>query len=96
MVLYNVYLWKQKRNKMNEEKVLKVVNDKIFDRITQLIEELSTNEFLEEVSTEVWDENDEPTDFDEEEKIKEIIGSRVIPLLHKMSEYLIGKEIPKN
>jgi hypothetical protein len=28
------------------------------------------------------------------EEIKEVVGSRVIPLLHKMSEYLVGKNIP--
>jgi len=32
---------------MNKEKVLEVVNDVITERITSLIEEMSTNEFVE-------------------------------------------------
>ena len=31
---------------------------------------------------------------EEQEELMEIIGSRVIPLLHKMSEYMVGHEIP--
>ena len=71
---------------MNKEKVLKVVKEIIFDKISNLIDEVSTNEFLEQVSTEVYDENEPPTDFDEQEKIKEIIGDKIIPILFDMVE----------
>jgi hypothetical protein len=36
-------------------------------------------------------------DFENEEvqeEITELIGTQVLPLLHKMSEYILGKEIP--
>jgi hypothetical protein len=71
---------------MDKEKVLKVVKEIIFDKISNLIDEVSTNEFLEQVSTEVYDENEPPTDFDEQEKIKEIIGDKIIPILFDMVE----------
>ena len=84
-----------------QEKVLEIVNDVINDRITQLIEELSTNEFLEMIGDMYKDQTGkdidegEDEDFDQHEFIGEISGSRVLPLLHKMSEFILGVEIPK-
>lgn len=79
-----------KTNYMNKEKVLSIINDVITERVTQLIEEMSNNEFVdmicEKVSTETNIEIDEVT----EEEIVDLIGSRVIPLYGKMSEYLLG------
>ena len=84
-----------KKRKMNKEKVLGVVNDVIFDRITQLIEEMSTNEFVEMITDMVQDQTGVEIETDEErEEITDIIGSRVFPLLHKMNEYILGKTIP--
>jgi hypothetical protein len=77
---------------MNKEKVLEVVKLILINKISNLIEEVSSNEFLEQVSTEVYDENEPPTDFDEEEKIKEIVGSKVIPLLLKMVKVVSSQE----
>lgn len=80
---------------MNKEKVLEVVNDVITHRITSLIEEMSTNEFVEMISDMVHDQTGNSLETEEEqEELMEIIGDRVIPLLHKMSEYMVGKEIP--
>ena len=85
---------------MNKEKVTELVNEVIFDRITQLIEEMSTNEFVEMIGDMYFDqtgknlEDDTDDDFDKDEYLNEIIGSRVIPLLHKLTEYMIGKSIP--
>ena len=77
---------------MNKEKVLGVVKLILINKISNLIEEVSSNEFLEQVSTEVYDENEPPTDFDEQEKIKEIVGSKVIPLLLKMVKVVSSQE----
>ena len=80
---------------MNKEKVTEVVNEVIFDRITQLIEEMSTNEFVEMITDMVQDQTGVEIETDEErEEITDIIGSRVFPLLHKMNEYVLGKTIP--
>jgi hypothetical protein len=85
-----------------KEKVLEIVNGVITDRLTQLIEEMSDNEFLEMISDMYFDqtgkniEDDTDDEFDRDEYLNEIIGSRVLPLLHKICEYGIGKEIPLN
>jgi 23S rRNA U2552 (ribose-2'-O)-methylase RlmE/FtsJ len=80
---------------MNKEKVLEIVNDVINERLSQMIEEMSTNEFVDMIGDMVKDQ----TGFDvfEEDKVEELselIGSRVVPLLHKVSEYVIGVDIP--
>jgi hypothetical protein len=84
------------------EKVLEIVNGVITDRLTQLIEEMSDNEFVEMIGDMYFDqtgkniEDDTDDDFDQHEYLNEIIGSRVLPLLHKLMEYGIGKDIPTN
>ena len=83
-----------------KEKVLEIVNDVITEKITGLIEEMSTNEFVEMIGDMYFDqtgknlEDDSDDEFDKDEYLNEIIGSRVIPLLHKLTEYMIGKSIP--
>ena len=80
---------------MNKEKVTELVNEVIFDRITQLIEEMSTNEFVEMITDMVQDQTGVEIETDEErEEVTNIIGDRVFPLLHKMNEYVLGKTIP--
>ena len=80
---------------MNKEKVLEVVNEVIIDRITQLIEEMSTNEFVDMINDMVQDQTGVEIETDEErEEVTDIIGSRILPLLHKMNEYILGKTIP--
>jgi hypothetical protein len=83
-----------------KEKVLEIVNDVITEKITGLVEEMSTNEFVEMIGDMYFDqtgknlEDDTDDDFDKDEYLNEIIGSRVIPLLYKLTEYMIGKSIP--
>ncbi len=82
------------------EKMLEIVNDVINDRLTQMIEEMSTNEFVEMIGDMYKDQTGkdvdegEDEDFDQQEFVSEIVGSRVVPLLHKISEYVIGVDIP--
>ena len=80
---------------MNKEKVLGVVNDVIVDRLTQLIEEMSCNEFVEEISDKLVEQGIVIETEEDEEELRELIGSRVLPLLHKVMEWGIGKELPK-
>lgn len=81
---------------MNKEVVLEMVNDVILDKIVQMIEGMSNNEFIEEITDKLIEGGVEvDTDNEDEmEELKDLIGERVVPLLHKMSEYLIGKNIP--
>lgn len=80
---------------MNKEKVLEVVNDVITDVLTQLIEDMSTNEFVDKITDKLEQEGIVVETDEDYEEVKEVIGSRVLPLLHKVLEYGIGVELPK-
>ena len=81
---------------MNREKVTQVVKGMIIDRITEMVEDMSNHDFVENVMDRLENEG-VVMDFENEEvqeEITELIGTQVLPLLHKMSEYILGKEIP--
>lgn len=76
---------------MDKQIVSEMVNDIINDKVTQFIESISCDEFIEEVTDNLIQggitidvENEE-----EVEEVKEIIGSRVV-------EYLMKQILPKD
>jgi hypothetical protein len=84
---------------MNREKLLEIVNEVINERLEQLIEEMSTNEFVEMITdkyVEKTGDDLEKNNFEYEDEIQEVIGERVVPLLTKITEYVIGVDLPKN
>ena len=75
--------------------VKKVVSDFVIDQITQMIEDMSSNEFIERVMDMVEQEGIE-LDFDNEdtfEEVKDIVGEKVIPLMFRMSEFILEEEV---
>ena len=75
---------------MNKEIVSEMVNDIINDKITQFIESISCDEFIEEVTDRLI-ESGIPIDVEYEtqtEEVKEIIGSKVV-------EYLMKQILPR-
>jgi hypothetical protein len=82
-------------NQETKEKVLGIINDIIIDKVTDLVEGMSDNEFVEEVSERIYNEvGYDINENDEVDELTDLIGSRVLPLLHKLMEYGIGKDIP--
>jgi len=81
----------------SKEKVLEIVNEVINQRLENLIEEMSTNEFVEMITDMYVDRTEdlEKMNFEYEEEIKDIIGERVFPLVIKVQEYVIGVDLPK-
>ncbi len=81
---------------MNKEKVLEVVNGIVVDRLTQLIEDMSNHDFIEFVMDRLEEEgiNIESDDENSVEEITNIVGTRVLPLLLKVCEWSVNKEIP--
>ncbi len=83
---------------MNREKVTQVVKGMIIDRITEMVEDMSNHDFVENVMDRLENEG-VVMDFENEEvqeEITELIGTQVIPLLTKITEYVIGVDLPKN
>jgi hypothetical protein len=70
---------------MDKEIVSEMVNDIINDKITQFIESISCDEFIEEVTDNLI-QGGIPLDVENEEEVeevKEIIGSKVVEFLTK-------------
>jgi hypothetical protein len=66
-------------------KVNQIIDVKIFDKLEQLVNELSTNEFVEEIGDEIFEETGEEVD-----NLKEVIGERLTPLLIKFSQLVLN------
>jgi hypothetical protein len=69
---------------MNE--VNQIIDQKILDKLVQLVEDLSTNEFVEEIGDEIFDKTGEEVD-----NLKEIIGERLTPILINFSRVVLTK-----
>jgi hypothetical protein len=73
--------------------VQKVIDDVIVDKLTNLIEDMSTNEFVDMIMDKLYTNGMEYTEK-ERETIEGMIGDKVLPLLNKILEWGIGKELP--
>lgn len=81
---------------MNKEKMLEIVNDVINQKLENLMDEMSTNEFVEMITDMYYDQTGEDiVDEDKQDEVREVIGDRVFPLLIKVQEYVIGVDLPK-
>ena len=80
---------------MDKKIVSEMVNDIIEDKITQFIENISSDEFIEEVTDRVI-QGGVPVDVeneDEVEEVREIIGSKVVSFITKQILSTNGKTI---
>ena len=78
---------------MNKEKMLEIVNEVINQKLENLMEEISTPEFVEMITDMYVDQTGE--EIEDTDEVQEVIGERVIPLLTKVTEYVIGVDLPK-
>lgn len=69
------------------QKVKETISNIISDRLTNMLESMSNEEFIDEVCTEL--EISDSISEEEREKLKELVGNQVLPLLHKISEYFV-------
>ena len=64
--------------------VNQIIDQKILDKLEQLVEDLSTNEFVDEVGDEIFEKSGEEVD-----NLKEIIGDRLTPILMRFSRMVL-------
>jgi hypothetical protein len=64
--------------------VNQIIDQKILDKLEQLVEDLSTNEFIDEVGDEIFEKSGEEVD-----NLKEIIGERLTPILMRFSRIVL-------
>lgn len=90
-----------KKNNMNQEVMKSIITDTILEKMTQVIEEMSTNEFVDmiidtyytETGVNLEDEFDEDTDV--REVVVEMIGDKVFPLLTTIQNYVLEHIVKK-
>lgn len=76
--------------------MLEIVTEVINQKLENLMEEMSTNEFVEMITDMYQDQTgQEVVSEEDEEVIHEVIGDKVFPLLIKVQEYVIGVDLPK-
>jgi len=74
--------------------VQKLVSDFVIQQITDMVEDMSSNDFIERVMVMIEEEGVK-LDFDNEdtfEEVKDIVGDKVIPLLFKMTEFILEEQ----
>ena len=94
LCLVYLYSLNTKQKNMVNEKMKSIITDKVTSKLTQMLEELSTNDFTDEVidtyfketGVNLEDELDEETNVRDE--VGELIGEQVYPLLQVITEYI--------
>ena len=86
-----LYLWGMK----NKETTQEIISNEINERLTQLIEEMSTNEFIDLICDKVYTETGIDYTDEQREEITSQIGEQVFPLLMKIMEHVSGIPLPQ-
>jgi hypothetical protein len=83
---------------MNNELVNGIISNVISDKLSQMLDEMSTNEFLDQICDKIYDELgiDVLEDDDTREKVGEMIGDKVFPLVQMVSNYVLENIVKKD
>lgn len=79
----------------NKEKTQEIISNEINERLSQLMEEMSTNEFVDLICDKVYTETGVDYTDEQREEIQCQIGDQVFPLLLKIMEHLSGIPLPQ-
>jgi hypothetical protein len=74
--------------------VQKVVSDFVVDQITQMIEDMSSHDFIERIMDSL-EQQGIKLDFDNVdtfEEVKDIVGDKVIPLMIEMTDLILQED----
>ena len=80
---------------MNKEKMKSIIMDEVVERLTQVIEGMSNNEFIELIMDKYYQETGENIDEEEFDDVKDMVGEKVLPLFGKVSEYILETHLKK-
>ena len=83
---------------MDKQVVNEMVYDIILSKVVGMFNDMSTDEFVNEVVSRLVEGGVPVNTKDEEvmEEIKEVIGDKVVPLLKKVGEYIIDNQVVEN
>ena len=80
---------------MNTEKMKSIITDEVVERLTQVIEGMSNNEFIELIIDKYQEETGNEIDEENWEEVKDMVGEKVLPLFGKVSEYILETHLKK-
>lgn len=80
---------------MLKETIQEVITDEINDRLTQLVEEMSTNEFIDLICDKVYTEKGIEYTDEMRDEIHSLTGKQVFPLFLKLMEHVSGIPLPQ-
>ena len=83
---------------MDKQVVSEMVYDIVLSKVVGMFNDMSTDEFVNEVVSRLVESGVPVNTKDEEvmEEIKEVIGDKVVPLLKKVGEYIIDNQVVEN
>ena len=79
----------------NKEILKEIISNEINERLSQLIEEMSTNEFIDLICDKVYTEKGIDYTDEMREEIQSLTGEQIFPLLMKLMEHVSGIPIPQ-
>lgn len=79
----------------NKEIIKEIITDEINGRLTQLVEEMSTNEFIDLICDKVYTEKGIDYTDEMREEISSLCSDQVLPLLLKIMEHVSGIPLPQ-
>jgi hypothetical protein len=80
---------------MNKEKMKSIIMDEVVERLTQVIEGMSNNEFIELIMDKYYQETGVNIDEEEFDEVRDLVGEKVLPLFNKVSEYIVETHLKK-
>jgi hypothetical protein len=75
---------------MNKKLIGPIITQEITDRLTQVVDDMSNDKFVELIMDKYYKETNEEIDEDE---VRYLIGDKVLPLYQKISEYIVEEHL---
>jgi hypothetical protein len=75
---------------MNKKLISPIITQEITDRLTQVVDDMSNDKFVELIMDKYYKETNEEIDEDE---VRDLIGDKVLPLYQKISEYIVEEHL---
>jgi hypothetical protein len=75
---------------MNKKLIGPIITQEITDRLTQVVDDMSNDKFVELIMDKYYKETNEEIDEDE---VRDLIGDKVLPLYQKISEYIVEEHL---
>ena len=75
---------------MNKEQVKKIISDEIVNQLTNMIEEMSTDEFIDKLCDRIYTETGFDVDGEDmRDEVTDMVGEKIYPFIQTMSTYFL-------